>query len=116
MERMANGPPNQPQRLAELSDIISKNTKTIQDYFATNGLPALTFDPSGPPDFPVPSTDEEIQKARRTVVNATQELRDLMVGPRESVRWMAWSVSELHSPLTEYFYPAATVPQRLLQL
>jgi hypothetical protein len=116
---MANGSPNQTQRLTELSDIIAAKTKAIDDYFKANNLPALTFDPSGPPDFPVPSTNEEIQRARRAVVNATQELHDLMVGPRESVRWMAWSVSLLSAfssrPPSDPFEPAAAMPRGRLQ-
>jgi hypothetical protein len=79
-------------RLVELTDIISTNTKKIDEYFAAEGLPKLTFDADGPPDFPVPNKNEEIAGARRAVVNATQELHDLMVGPRETIRWLAWSV------------------------
>lgn len=84
---------NRASRVSELSSIIAENTKKIDDFFAREGLPELTFDPTGPGDFPVPSNNEEIQKARRAVVLATQELHDLMVGPREHIRWMAWSVS-----------------------
>jgi hypothetical protein len=82
-------------RLVELTDIISTNTKRIDEYLAAEGLPNLTFDADGPPDFPVPNKNEEIAAARRAVVIATQELHDLMVGPRESIRWMAWSVRSL---------------------
>jgi hypothetical protein len=79
-------------RIVQLSEIISTQTKKIQDYFAANGLPDLSFDPTAPGDFPVPSSNVEMHEARRAVVNATQELHDLMVGPRESVRWAAWNV------------------------
>lgn len=79
-------------RLSELTAIISTNTKTIDQYLANNDLPPLSFGVDAAKDFPVPSTNEEIQHARRAVVNATQELHDLMVGPREHLRWMAWSV------------------------
>lgn len=84
--------PTGASRLSELTAIISSNTKTIEQYFANNDLPSLSFDVDATRDFPVASTNEEIQKARRAVVNATQELHDLMVGPREHLRWMAWSV------------------------
>jgi hypothetical protein len=79
-------------RLTELTDIITTNTKKIEDYFSANGIPGLSFDTSAPGDFPVPTSNQEIQAARRIVVNATQELHDLLVGPRESLRWGAWSV------------------------
>lgn len=80
-------------RLTELTNIISENMKMIDDYFAANNLPKLSFDADAPLDFPVPNSNEEIQDARRKVVNATQELNLLMVGPREHIRWTSWSVS-----------------------
>lgn len=82
-------------RLTELTEIIASETKKVQEYFAANRLRELSFDPSAATDFPVHSTNTEIQDARRAVVNATQELHDLMVGPRETVRWAAWSVCVL---------------------
>jgi len=79
-------------RVLRLTDIISSKTRMIDEYLALNNLPALTWDASGPADFPVPSSNDEIQIARRAVVNATKELHDLMVGPRETLRWMAWNL------------------------
>jgi hypothetical protein len=79
-------------RLLQLTEIISSQTEKIQEYFTANGLPDLSFDPTSPGDFPVPSSNTEMHEARRAVVNATQELHDLMVGPRETVRWAAWNV------------------------
>ncbi|KIW08680.1 uncharacterized protein PV09_00631 [Verruconis gallopava] len=81
-------------RLMELTEIISANTKKINDFFHAEGIQGLSFDVNAPTDFPVPSSNVEIQAARRAVVNATQELRDLMVGPRETVRWLAWSYND----------------------
>jgi hypothetical protein len=79
-------------RLIDLTNIIATETKKIDQFFVDNNLPYLSFDPNAPADFPVPSSNAEIQEARRAVVNATKELHDLMVGPRETIRWMAWSV------------------------
>ncbi|KAL0259111.1 hypothetical protein SLS55_006616 [Diplodia seriata] len=81
-------------RLSELTAIIQQETAKIEHYFAANGLPDLSFDPHAPLDFPVPASNAEIQQARRTVINATQQLHDLMVGPSESMRWLAWSYND----------------------
>jgi hypothetical protein len=86
-------PANSASRIVELGEIISANTAKVNDFLAESGLPQLTFDVDGPADFPVPSANEDISNARRAVVNATMELHDLMVGPRETLRWLAWSVS-----------------------
>jgi hypothetical protein len=79
--------------MLELTEIIATNTKKIDEFFRAEGKPDLSFKVDAPGDFPVPSANTDIQQARRAVVNATQELHDLMVGPRETVRWLAWSVS-----------------------
>lgn len=79
-------------RLTDLTQIIQAETIKIEQYFAANGLPGLSFDPNAPLDFPVAASNSEIQQARRAVINATQELHDLMVGPSESMRWLGWSV------------------------
>jgi hypothetical protein len=86
------GTTTKSSRLIELTEVIAENTKKIDDFFEANGIPTLSFDPTGPSDFPVPTSNTNIYNARRIVVNATQELHDLMVGPRESLRWAAWSV------------------------
>ena len=79
-------------RLVELVSIISTNTEKIDKFLSTQGFPHPSFDVNGPADFPVPAANEEIQAARREVIVATPELHDLCVGPRESIRWMAWNV------------------------
>lgn len=80
-------------RIAELSHIIAAETKKVEDYLASTSHPALTFAEDAPADLQAPR-DADVQTARRNVVNATQELHDLMVGPREKLRWMAWDVSD----------------------
>ncbi|KAE9993411.1 hypothetical protein EG327_005182 [Venturia inaequalis] len=102
-------PTGASSRLSELTAIISTNTKTIEQYLANNDLPPLSFDVDAAKDFPVPSTNDEIQKARRAVVNATQELHDLMVGPREHLRWMAWSYNDNLSLLAVYQFRLAHI-------
>ncbi|KAF2493859.1 O-methyltransferase [Lophium mytilinum] len=98
-------------RLVELTAIIARETQKVDDFFNRNGLSPLSFNPTAPADFPVPASNVEIQEARRTVVNATQELHDLMVGPRESIRWMSWSYNDNLSLLAVYqFKVASAVP------
>ncbi|EJD50942.1 O-methyltransferase [Auricularia subglabra TFB-10046 SS5] len=98
-------------RLTELTSIIQSETAKIEKFFAANGLPGLSFDPQAPLDFPVPTTNAEIHQARRAVINATQELHDLMVGPTESVRWLTWSYNDNLSLQAVYrFRLAQAVP------
>ncbi|KAF2087636.1 S-adenosyl-L-methionine-dependent methyltransferase [Saccharata proteae CBS 121410] len=98
---------SQTSRLAALTQVIATETRKIEQYFAANALPVLSFDAGAPLDFPVPASNVEIQRARRAVVNATQELHDLMVGPRESIRWMGWSYNDNLSLHAVYHFDIA---------
>lgn len=77
-------------RLIELAATITKETEKIDKWIKESGSPAPTFDVDGPLNFP--KVDEEIKRAREEVMRATKELGDLVTGPTESIRWMAWDV------------------------
>lgn len=81
--------------LIKLAQTITRETEKIDVYLKENSIPAPSFEEDGLVDFP--RLPEDIQKARLEVVRATVELKDLIVGPTESVRWLAWDVSLLFS-------------------
>lgn len=58
-----------------------------------------SFDVDSPGDFP--KLPDEIQMCRIEIVNATKQLRDLAVGPRESIRWGVWDVRFRPHPLSD---------------
>ena len=68
-----------PSRIAELASIISSNTGQIDDYISTHGLPPLSFEPNGSlePD----TLPHGIQSAQNAILEATDELNALMLGP-----------------------------------
>ncbi|KFZ06718.1 hypothetical protein V501_07169 [Pseudogymnoascus sp. VKM F-4519 (FW-2642)] len=74
--------------LVKLSQTIARETEKVDAYFRENSIPAPSFEADGPSDYP--ALPDEIQKARMAVIKAAADLKDLMVGPKESVRWMAW--------------------------
>lgn len=74
-----------------LAQIISKETEKLDVYLKDTNTPYPSFEHDGPADFP--KLPEHMQKTRQEIVRATSELRDLIVGPTESLRWMAWDVS-----------------------
>jgi hypothetical protein len=84
---------NPPSRLAELSKIIAEKTAVIDAYLIEKGLPQPSFDPDGPAELgPIAREDEHVQKARIELIDATKELRDLAIGPAESLRYLPWDV------------------------
>lgn len=79
-------------QLIDLAGIITRETEKLDNYLKENGSPQPSFDVDGPANFPKMS--EEMKKSREEVVRATKELGDLVAGPTENIRWMAWDVSQ----------------------
>jgi len=77
--------------LIKLAQIITRETEKVDAYLKENNIPAPSFDADALADFP--HLPEVVQKARQEVVRATTELKELLVGPTESLRWLAWDVS-----------------------
>ncbi|OTB03947.1 hypothetical protein M426DRAFT_73684 [Hypoxylon sp. CI-4A] len=98
-----------PSQMIVLAQKISAETEKVENYFKENGLTAPGFNVDGPADFP--NMPDDISKSRREIIHATQELQDLMVGPKESVRWMAWDFMNTQSlQLINHFGIAGLVP------
>ncbi|KAK7739028.1 hypothetical protein SLS53_005926 [Cytospora paraplurivora] len=74
-----------------LSKKIAEEAEKLERYMKANGLAMPAFDIGAADDFP--KLPEKIQRSRLEIINATKELRDLAVGPRESVRWGVWEVT-----------------------
>ncbi|KAG9231340.1 O-methyltransferase-domain-containing protein [Amylocarpus encephaloides] len=98
-----------PQRstssLIALAATISKETEKLEKYMKDSGIPAPSFDVNSPLDFPKLPAD--IRSARENVMAATKELGDLLTGPRESIRWMAWDHNNSLSLQAIYHYKIA---------
>lgn len=82
-----------PSRLSELSSIIATKTAEIEAYLEAKGLPQPGFGPDDPAELgPIALEDEDMQKTRIELIDATRELRDLVVGPSDSIRYLPWEV------------------------
>ncbi|KAE9365008.1 S-adenosyl-L-methionine-dependent methyltransferase [Stipitochalara longipes BDJ] len=92
-------------KLVELAQIISQETKKLDSYIKANGLPEPSFDVDAPPSFPMVSG--ELKKVREEVMRATKELGELVAGPSESLRWMAWDHNNSLSLHAIYHYKLA---------
>lgn len=79
-------------RLTELANAISENTKIITEYLAAKNLSGPSFDADGLTELPISPADKDAWTARSKVVAATRELQALTVGPKESLRHLAWDV------------------------
>ena len=71
--------------LLELSESISRNSKLLDEYISSNGLPQPGFDRNAPIGFEW-LKDAEVAQARAKLVNDTRKLYFLMMGHEESFR------------------------------
>ncbi|TVY44025.1 O-methyltransferase [Lachnellula subtilissima] len=72
----------QTSRIVELSATIYEETTKVDAFLAANSLPTPSFDISCPPK---PSLPLDIQASRDAVLEATDELTALILGPVESL-------------------------------
>jgi hypothetical protein len=66
-------------RIAQLSSTIAHHTHLIDAYLADHNLPYPSFDAAAPVELGLPS---DLEASRNIVLSATQELNDLLQGPR----------------------------------
>jgi hypothetical protein len=66
--------------IAELAATVAQHTQAIDTYLAENNLPYPSFDADGPADLGLPP---DLELSRAIVLQASQELNDLLQGPRE---------------------------------
>ncbi|KAI0516714.1 putative O-methyltransferase [Xylaria bambusicola] len=67
-------------RIAQLASNVAAYTQQIDDYLNQKTLPHPSFDADGPVDLGLPP---DIEQLRGAVLEATQELNDLLQGPRD---------------------------------
>ncbi|KAI0835695.1 putative O-methyltransferase [Hypoxylon sp. FL0890] len=66
-------------RIAELAATIATHTSRVDTYLAEKGLPHPSFEADGPVDLGLPP---DVEQSRNIVLEASQELNDLLQGPR----------------------------------
>jgi 6-hydroxytryprostatin B O-methyltransferase len=79
--------------LIDLATQISHTAKVINNFIAANGYPQPSFDADAPHAFP--SAPKEILDARRQLLDASQAIRELIIGPAEYLRWFSCRVLSL---------------------
>ena len=78
--------------ITELSGKIAENSKIITDYLVARNLPAPSFNVDGLTELAISPADKKAFAARSNLIATTKELHDLILGPKESLRHLAWDV------------------------
>ncbi|KAH8592329.1 hypothetical protein B0O99DRAFT_630306 [Bisporella sp. PMI_857] len=98
-------------RITELASEIAENTKIITEYLAAKNIEVPSFDEDGLTELAISPVDKGASTARSKLVAATKELHDLTVGPKESLRHLAWnSVNSMSLHAIHHFKIAEAVP------
>ncbi|RYP57680.1 hypothetical protein DL769_009335 [Monosporascus sp. CRB-8-3] len=85
-------------RIIELSPRIAANTAILNDYLVANHLPMSSFDVDGPQNTLVPKHMVDVPAARVAIIDDTEELRRLVLGPRDHL--MSYWGSKLLTTMT----------------
>lgn len=80
-----------PRSMTALAETISRETTKLESYLRDKGLPMPSFEVDAADDFP--QLPEDMQRSRLEIIHATKQLRELTIGPRETMRWGIWEVS-----------------------
>ena len=74
--------------MVKLARKIVAEAENLERHMKENNIPEPSFDVNAPRDFPKLPVD--VQTSRQEIIHATGQLRDLVLGPRESLRWGIW--------------------------
>lgn len=83
--------------LTELAKSILEDSQAIDSFLSSHNLPQPSFASDGIKDFPVGTEHADIHAIRHRLIDATRELRDLVICPKDTIKWMIMNVSNLNS-------------------
>jgi hypothetical protein len=78
--------------LDELSQIITKETAALSQFLKARGDAPPSHRPEGVTDWT--HLSPEATASRNALLAATSSLRDLILGPAEKLRWLAWDFND----------------------
>ncbi|KAG8630305.1 hypothetical protein KVT40_001924 [Elsinoe batatas] len=97
--------------LATLGKRIALNAEKVDGWLTSKQLPTLAFDQDAAEEFPSTAGREDIETARASLIDDTQTLKDLLLGPGEVVRRVCWgSVDNAVQQVLSSFHILEAVP------
>jgi len=67
-------------RISELAELIQSNTNKVDRYLNSEGLKTPSFEIDAPVNLQLPM---EIEQARQAILDSTDELHRLILGPKQ---------------------------------
>lgn len=78
--------------IKELTERIARNSALVEEWLSGNNLKAPSFDQDAEEEFPSTAGNTEIEAARLAVLEDTNTLHDMLLGPGEVLRRICWGV------------------------
>ncbi|KAJ6779632.1 hypothetical protein PWT90_06494 [Aphanocladium album] len=93
-----NGSSSSVTHLANLASAIQTKTASLANSLSEKNLEAPSFDLGGAASFPLATLDLQSKTTRNELIALTRELHDLLVGPKDTLKNLAWN-SVIYIPL-----------------
>jgi 6-hydroxytryprostatin B O-methyltransferase len=79
--------------IKELSEKIASNSALVEKWLTSKNAKAPSFEQDAEEEFPSTAGEAEIEAARLAILDDTNTLHDLLIGPGEVLRQICWGVS-----------------------
>jgi hypothetical protein len=79
-------------RIKAVTKDIDRNAEILLRGLREKGLEAPSYYANGQAEFPVAKADKATLAARDRLLAFTSELHDIVLGPRETLKELAWNV------------------------
>lgn len=83
--------------IKELGERIASNSARIEKWLASKKAKTLSFNQFAEEEFPSTTGETEIEVARLAILDDTNTIHDMLLGPGEVLRRICWGVSELYN-------------------
>lgn len=85
-------------RIIELSQLIAGETAKVDGFLSSRNIPTPSLDEDALQTMPIPEEIADIKAARLAVIEACSELKDLMTGPNELLKFkVRWNMSPFYT-------------------
>ena len=81
--------------IKELSERIASNSVLVEKCLASKNFKVPSFEQDADEEFISTAGDAELDAARLTILDDTNTLHDMLLGPGEALRRICWGVSEM---------------------
>jgi hypothetical protein len=103
----------EPGPLMQLAQRILQSAEDLAAFYASNNFPPPSVSVDAPQSCPADiTTHPEIHNTRHSLIDATKDLRDLIIGPRDTLKWMIMNdyTLALSLDVISHFNVAQAVP------